>query len=347
MFGALALVAGVISVGGIRNEAAASDWTGLLLVPTGVALLGLAAWVPWHERGRWAATRRRRVNRAIAVVAGALLLFYVVVPVSAALWTTQKFRTGIGTFAVPHEDVTLRTSDRLELSGWYVPSRNGAAVLLVHGGGGSREGAERHAALLARAGYGALLYDARGRGKSEGSTDAFGWTWGRDVDAALSWLRSRPDVEGGRIGALGLSTGADVLVEAAARHDGIRAVVADGATNRSVADVTEVARGGDWLALPFYVSLYGASEIFLGARPGPPLVDLAAQVPPTPILFIASDWAVERQVAPVYARAAQPSSALWEVDAGHTQGLEARPVEYERRVIGFFDEALLSKESEK
>jgi hypothetical protein len=29
--------------------------------------------------------------------------------------------------------------------------------------------------------------------------------------------------------------------------------------------------------------------------------------------------------------------------AGHTGGIEARPAEYERRVVGFFDDALLGR----
>lgn len=279
----------------------------------------------------------------IAIGAGGVVLVFFVAPVSAALWATQKFRTPTGMFAVPHDDVTFRTSDGLDLSGWYVPSRNGAAVLIVHGGGGSRDGARRHAALLARAGYGVLLYDSRGRGESDGDTDAYGWTWGPDVDAAISWLQQRPDVRRGRIGALGLSTGADVPIEVAPRRRGIRAVVADGATNRSLADVAKVSDSGDWISLPFFVSLYTASEVFEGARPGPPLAELAARVPPTPILFIASNWPVEQQAAPVYAKAARASSDLWKVDAGHTQGLRDHPREYERRVVGFFDEVLLGK----
>ena len=77
-----------------------------------------------------------------------------------------------------------------------------------------------------------------------------------------------------------------------------------------------------------------------GARPGPPLERLAARVPPTPILFIASSWKVERDAAPIYARAAAASSTLWRVDAGHTQGLREHPREYRRRVVGFFDRNL-------
>ena len=39
--------------------------------------------------------------------------------------------------------------------------------------------------------------------------------------------------------------------------------------------------------------------------------------------------------------AAAPNATLWEIpEAGHVGGLEARPDEYERRVVGFFNAAL-------
>ena len=39
---------------------------------------------------------------------------------------------------------------------------------------------------------------------------------------------------------------------------------------------------------------------------------------------------------------AQEPRAIWGVGSGHTGGINARPKEYERRVIGFFDRALLA-----
>jgi hypothetical protein len=46
---------------------------------------------------------------------------------------------------------------------------------------------------------------------------------------------------------------------------------------------------------------------------------------------------------PEYHRLAGPSSSIWEIpDAQHIRGLATHPVEYEKRVVGFFDEALLS-----
>jgi len=75
-----------------------------------------------------------------------------------------------------------------------------------------------------------------GRGESQGAPDAIGWTWRRDVAGALRWLERRPDVDPARIGGLGLSTGAEALLQAAAERDDLHAVVADGAEARNVAE---------------------------------------------------------------------------------------------------------------
>ena len=333
-FGILSIVAGMIALGGARADGlSGSDWSGLLLLPAGLALMMMAAWIPWHERGRGTdAARRRWVNGGLAIVLTPLLLFYVVVPIGAALVATHKYRTPVGSFQVPHEDVSFPTSDGLVLSGWYVPSRNGA----------DRDGAGAHAAMLARAGYGVLLYDARGRGQSQGDPDAYGWTCGRDVDAAITWLERRPDVKPGRIGALGLSTGADVLIETAARRHDLRAVVVDGATTRSVADTAKIVDGGGLLSIPFWWTQYTAARALEGTAPGEPLVRLASEIR-TPIFFIASNWSVERTATRIYARAANQPGDLWEVNAGHTQGLREHPREYSQRVLGFFASALLGR----
>ena len=50
----------------------------------------------------------------------------------------------------------------------------------------------------------------------------------------------------------------------------------------------------------------------------------------------------EKSRQPKYYAAAGEPKAIWKVDgAEHTGGLDARPAEYERRVVGFFDRALL------
>ena len=61
-------------------------------------------------------------------------------------------------------------------------------------------------------------------------------------------------------------------------------------------------------------------------------------------MLIAAGKGVESEVlnAGFYAAAGEPKT-LWNIpEAGHVAGIRARPAEYERRVVGFFDKALLS-----
>lgn len=122
-FGILSIVGGIIALGSASADGVTgSDWSGLLLLPAGLMLITMAGWIPWHQRGLGTHTRRRRwVNRAIAIVVTPLVLFYLVAPIGAALWSTHKYRTSIGTLSIPHQDARFRTSDGLLLSGWYVP----------------------------------------------------------------------------------------------------------------------------------------------------------------------------------------------------------------------------------
>ena len=213
--GVRAAVAALLGIFGVVNGAlhvkhidvdgaAASDVTGALAALAGLALIGLAAAIPYVRRGERASGWRRWRNRALVVPAGLVAAFVLILPLSMAIVDAHKHRQPIG--APPsgaYEPVTFEAGDGLDLAGWYRPSRNGAAVLLVHGGGSDRMGSLAHAKVLARHGYGVLFYDSRGRGESEGSPNGYGWDWQEDVEGALGFLAQRPDVEPGQIGALG------------------------------------------------------------------------------------------------------------------------------------------------
>ena len=49
--------------------------------------------------------------------------------------------------------------------------------------------------MLARHGYGVLLFDRRGEGRSEGEPNTFGWGGDEDIKAAIRYLKTRPDVD--------------------------------------------------------------------------------------------------------------------------------------------------------
>jgi uncharacterized protein len=190
--------------------------------------------------------------------------------------------------------------------------------------------------MLVRHGFGVLALDARGYGASEGDPNAFGWGGTRDIDAAVAYLRHRPDVLPGGIGGLGLSVGGEQMLEAAAENRALGAVVSDGAGERSVKET--LAHG--WqaaLAVPEGIVQTSALAIFSGHTPPPSLTSVAPRIAPRAALFIYAQHGVggEELTRTFYERAREPKQ-LWRVPAaGHTGGLRAAPREYERRVVGF------------
>ena len=180
----------------------------------------------------------RRLPAAAALLLVASVLTWAIGPAVAA---TNVPRAELGT-AVPgdhgleYQDVEFTTPDGVTLSGWYVPSANRAAVVLLHGAGSTRTAVLQHAAVLARHGYGVLLFDARGHGRSGGQAMDFGWYGDEDVTGAVSFLLQQPDVDPERIGAVGMSMGGEEAIGAAASDERIAAVIAEGATNRVAAD---------------------------------------------------------------------------------------------------------------
>jgi fermentation-respiration switch protein FrsA (DUF1100 family) len=340
VFGALALEGAILAIADARAAGArGEDWTGFLLVPVGVVLLVQAALLLWRSRkpGRF-----RWIRRAGIALATIVLLYWTVVPIGIAILATHRPRAHVqpADLGRSYEEVTLRTSDGLELAAWYVPSRKGAAVISYP----TRQGKLAQARMLVRHGYGVLLLDARGYDGSEGDPNLFGWDDAKDIDAAVAWLQSRPDVNDGRIGGIGFSVGGEAMIDAAASNTGLRAVVSEGAGVRSIReDLLRGPRG--WFALPEAAVQTGALAVMSGTPPPPALDDLAARIAPRPLFLIYAGQGVGgEELNPEYFEAASQPKTLWKIDeAGHVGGFEARPEEYEQRVIAFFDRALLSE----
>jgi len=201
--------------------------------------------------------------------------------------------------------------------------------------------------MLARHGYGVLLFDRRGEGESEGDPNAFGWGGERDLYAASAYLRSRPDVDPSKTGAIGLSVGGEMLIHAAAHSDAFAAVVSEGASGQSLRD--ELANPGlrdRLLDIPAQVTLVAAMTLFTDELPPPSLESEVAKIAPTPAFFVYGEHgqggSETKPNKGFYATAGEPKE-VWEVPNGeHIAGITTEPEEYERRVIGFFDDALLN-----
>ena len=221
----------------LDGSASGDHYTGLLAVIAGAVLLLSAPVTLWKARRTGGSRRRRYLRRALATALGALaavgLAYFVVAPIAFSYGYTHIGRTGApAELGVPHESVTITTSDGLELAASYVPSENRAAIVVFPGASAVKE-----ARILWRNGYGVLLLDPRGQGGSQG--DLVRWAGDRDLIAGAEYLRGRPDVDPGRIGGFGSSVGGEILLGAAAQSTVFSAVVSEGAGFRiGEADLT-------------------------------------------------------------------------------------------------------------
>jgi uncharacterized protein len=341
VLGALALEGCAIAVIDAGNVGpSGDDWTGFLLAPAGLALLVLGVGLLWRSRK---AGRLRHLRRFGLAVAGLVIVYALVVPVGVAILATHRPRQPVMEVELgrPYEQVDLRTSDGLQLAAWYVRSRNGATVISYP----TRIGKLPQARMLIRHGYGVLLLDARGYEGSDGAPNMFGWGETRDIDAAVAWLQRQPDVRDGRVGGIGFSVGGEMMLEAAAENHDLRAVVSEGAGIRSIRE--ELLYGARSIpTLPTQVVETTALAVLSGTAPPPSLHDLAQRIAPRFVFLVyAEHGAGGEDLNKNFYRAARDPKQLWRVPgAGHTGGLTAQPRTYERRVVGFFDRALLGRE---
>lgn len=339
--GALAIAIGTPGTYHLVDSGPSSDdYTGLLAIVAGVALLIAGPVTLWRARRKGGTRRQRYLRRLFVAVGGfaiALATFwFIVFPVGFPyVYTHVGETTTVPDLSVPSERVTVTTSDSLNLAATYVPSKNGAAVIVFPGAMRVKE-----ALMIARHGYGVLLLEPRGQGASEG--DTVRWAGDRDLHAGVSYLQSRPDVDVDRIGAIGFSIGGEQLLEAAAQSTAIKAVVSEGAGSR-VGD-EDVSGPIRLLAEPNLAVMTAALTVFSNHGPPPPIVDRIGRIAPRPVFLIYADPGLggESTRQPKYYGAAGEPKAIWKVPGSkHTGGIEAQPAEYERRVIAFFDRALL------
>src|SRR3954471_6369232 len=344
-FGVLAAVNGgrhafhTVNEGGMT----AHDVTGALALVAGVVLVALAAWIPFRHRGEVASGPVPRwAIRVLVVPAFLLAAAFLFMPVGTAIVDIHSLHRSIGRPPdAAYKTVRFTASDNVELEGWYRPSKNGASVLMISGGGGNRRSTLRHAKMLVRHGYGVLLYDPRGSGNSEGTINSYGWGWEKDAAAALDFLAKRDDVNPGRIGVLGLSTGADIAIDIAARRDDVKAVVADGSAAIGYEDIKAYTH--DPLTRAQMWVLFETVEVIQG-RPGPEksLADQIARSHAPHLLVSAGK--PEKEWGELYDKAGGTRSELWHLPkASHTAALKQYPKAYEQRVVSFLDANLRAK----
>ena len=325
------LVAGASVIAGVAGVVA----TVLGLVLTVLATTRLVRSMP----GWW---------RLAAVPIGLVTLVTIVLPSALAVFVSNPphFALGDATPAdhgMAYEDVTVTTDDGVDLEAWYIPSENGAAIVLLGGCCSARDSVLDLATLFADHDYGVLMLDTRGHGGSEGRPMLWGWWGERDIEAGVDYLTTRSDVVDGRIGAIGMSVGGEQAFAAAGVDPRIRAVVGEGTTARGALDEGMDADGG---AGPFirYVDNFtklGAAAMSGAPRPTPMRDAFKAMDGQQALVIAAGTSPEEISAAAAFEAVAPETVSTWVVPgAGHTGARLTDPAGWEAHVFSFFDEVL-------
>jgi pimeloyl-ACP methyl ester carboxylesterase len=242
------------------------------------------------------------------------------------------------------ENVEFATKDGITLRGWYIYPRNGAVVIALHGYGGDRLHVLAQAEMLARHGFGVLLYDQRASGESDGETLSWGWRDVADVSDAVTYLGGRSDLDPGRIGVYGCSTGAEVALAATALEPRLGAAAAEDAEYTSYRDVLWLPTVSETLFRPFYPLFITFMEWRSGASAPIALVDAVPRIAPRPMLLISNGNSYDRWQAEFYYEHANLPKDHWNLpESTHCRASQTRPVEFEGRLVDFFSAALLQR----
>ena len=251
-------------------------------------------------------------------------------------------------FDLPLEDVHFRSRDSLRLAGWFVPGTNGATVILAHGRGGERSLMLPDANYLHKDGFSVLMFDFRYRGESEGGESTLGAKEPWDIEGAVDYLKTRSDIDPGRIGVQGGSLGAVSAILAAAGTPEIKGVVAEIPFKdlpSAIGHAFEHPKEG--VGLPSF-PFAPVSKFFCELRLGVDLdavspVSVIGKISPRPVFLIddlEDDVFPSNSVEALYEAAREPKE-LWRIlGAPHGKGWETAPHEYERRVLAFWRRSL-------
>ena len=244
--------------------------------------------------------------------------------------------------------VSVVAGDGAVLRGWMLTLQHGNnnAVILLHGQGDNRSGMLGNADMLLRHGFSVLLPDARAHGESGGAIATYGVKEADDVRSWFEWLQQA--LAPRCIDGLGDSMGAAILLQSIAVEPHFCAVVAESSfasfREASYDRLGQNLGTGPWLGRTLLQPAVEAGFLYAGIRYGihfelasPERAVARTHVPVLLIHGLADTNLPPRHSELIKAR--NPAVILWEPpNANHCGASSAEPGNYERRVIGWFEE---------
>jgi alpha-beta hydrolase superfamily lysophospholipase len=264
------------------------------------------------------------------------------------------------------EEIRFPTSDGLMLSGCYLRAAQPRRGVILFGleFGSNCWSCWSYCEHLVERGFDVFAFESRNQGSSDALPGYEPLQWVttyevRDVEAALAYLKSRPDADPRGVGFFGISKSAGAGLIAAARDPYVRCCVTDGVF---ATYTTLVPYMKQWfriynshyaiqglIPLWFYglIGLAGIRQIERERRCRfPHLERYLPRLAPRPLLMIhgLADTYIKAEMTNRLFNFARQPKELWLVEnAKHNQALQVAGEEYRQRVLRFFETHLAGK----
>jgi fermentation-respiration switch protein FrsA (DUF1100 family) len=248
-----------------------------------------------------------------------------------------------------YRQVSIQSTDGLELAGWWVPGSDPSrAVVLVSGieGDKSDRPVLKSASVYAGAGYGVLMIDLRAQGGSEGERVTMGYKEVRDLRGALLWLNERGFAPG-EVVLHGFSLGGATVLRAAPKS-GVAAVVEESAYADLPLMLRQQLPKVSGLPSFFTPGIFVMGKLFLGIDPWAvrPEED-ARRLCEKGIALLIIHSTDDETVSFEHARrikTACPEATLWRIEGYEHVSAYAHP-EYRQRILGFLRTEVFAEET--
>lgn len=244
--------------------------------------------------------------------------------------------------------VRIPVADRDTLDGWYLPPRNGALIVVLHGYGRDHSRAWRYGGFLHKAGYGVLAFDFRSSRARRRLPTTLGFHEVPDARAALAWVRTRPGLHSIPVGLLGESLGGSVALMVASERPDVGAVIVDCAFATGARALEDAC--SRWAHLPGRPAAWlcrAVGRAMTAHDPGALDVVVASRaLRDRPLFFIHAVDDDRLSITHPWAlwEAAGGKDPLWIIPGiGHNEGWLRHRDLYETRVVAFFDRHLLGR----
>jgi pimeloyl-ACP methyl ester carboxylesterase len=267
------------------------------------------------------------------------------------------------------EQVRFPTSEGLTLSGCYLRARRPRRGVILFGleFGSNCWSCQSYCEHLLDSGFDVFAFESRNQGSSDALAgyDPLQWVTDfevRDTEAALAYLKARPDADPRGVGFFGISKGAGAGLLAASRDPYVRCCITDGVF---ATFTTLIPYMKQWFRIynnnyaiqgliPMWyyemIGLVGLHQIERERRCRfPHLEKHLADLAPRPLLMIhgKADTYIKPEMAGRLFELADPPKEFWLVEnAKHNQALQVAGAEYQQRVLQFFEKNLAETTAE-